>query len=62
MDTNNLDINDNQLTLFGPNSINITLYDISGAPLDPKIENELIAKAEELAHRESLLAINVVRG
>jgi hypothetical protein len=46
----------------GISSVNIVLYDISGAPIEPDIRNELISKAEELAKRSSLLAINVAEG
>ena len=53
-------MNDEQLTLFEGHAINITLYDISGAPIDPQIKEELIAKAEELAKRDALLALTVI--
>lgn len=49
----------NQLTLFGSNALHITLYDISGAPLDPNKANELIEKAQELAKTEYSLATDI---
>lgn len=48
-----------QLTLFGTSAVNITLYDISGAPLDPNKADELIKKAQELAKTEYSLATDI---
>jgi hypothetical protein len=42
-------------------SINITIYDISGAPLSPEIVRDFEKLAEELAKKEKGLALNVSR-
>lgn len=42
-------------------AINIVLYDVSGAPLNPNYVRDLISKAEEIAHREYSLALNITK-
>ncbi len=41
-------------------ALNISLYDVSGAPLHPNYVLDLIAKAKEVASREPGLAITVI--
>lgn len=41
------------------NAIHVTLYDVSGAPLDPRLVGELVTFTQELVKRESQLAINI---
>jgi hypothetical protein len=42
-------------------AINITLYDVSGAPLNPNYVLDLIAKAEEISYREQGLALTIIK-
>lgn len=55
----------NQLVLFDGDflppirALNISLYDVSNAPLNPDFIDELVARAEEIASREFGLALNI---
>lgn len=42
-------------------AVNITLYDLSGAPLHPRVLDELIGLVQKLAHEEKLV-YNLVTG
>lgn len=42
-------------------AVNITLYDMSGAPLHPDVVREITLCAEKIAKRDKLL-VNVIRG
>jgi hypothetical protein len=41
--------------------ISVTLYDMSGAPLNPYLVREFEAAVERMAKKEQTLAINVVK-
>lgn len=43
------------------NSVYITLYDVSGAPLDPNLVKDLEKEIEKLAKKEKSLAITITR-
>lgn len=57
----------NQMALFDQDflppikALNISLYDLSSAPLNPYFVDELVAKAEEIANRESSLSLVVIK-